>query len=507
MVYSIRACCQGPRACPPAAQEPPARAAGRRPDAARASARAVTSASAAMQPLKIRHKRARVNHGAALVFDFETSGVQGVSPPDQPPIQVSYSVLRLGSDEMPEVLHESFLISDCADTVGPFHQGYHTFMRGFGVELDPSETDPQRLLQTCRTLIKTTAEYKGRDARGKAALTKMLGKLAGAQDRFTLAQLRRDGVPLRDAAAAIMHAIREHDVRYLVAHNAHHMDVPHLRAAIATLQDPAALTALDQLGVVDTMVDTHFRTAFLPPPPSSANSRPPSPPYPLDVRVLGAFTEGDGRIVLRVAPADPIHTLGAVVRKFALRIDVDDGDERREDMARLFAYDFHEQPAVFAASVRDETTLWLFHDPVKTRPLHGPPDTTVSLAHATAHPVTRNLLKFPSQDDLLARYGLLNDDAHDASADVRALCALLRHGQWCPRTLAYGFGDMVKEVFPPMHYGDPMQFEDARTGAVVDGVFCGIVPRSAQKWGVRVRNSRNGAVYEYDHGRVTRVLV
>ena len=474
--------CVRARAQPAAAQELPARA-------------DCNQRQRAMQPLKIRHKRARVNHGTALVFDFEASGVEDVSPPDQPPIQVSYSVLRLGSDEMPEELHESFLISDCTDTVGPFHQGYHTFMRGFGVELDPGENDPQQLLQTCRALIKKTPAYNERDARGKAALTRMLGKLAGPQDRFTLAQLRRDGVPLRDAAAAIMRAIREHDVRYLVAHNAHHMDVPHLRAAIATLQDPAALTTIDRLGVVDTMVDTHYRTAFLPPPPPPKNSRPPGPPYPLDVRVLGAFTESDGRVVLRVAPADPIHTVGAVVRQYALRIDVDDEDERRRDIVRLFAYDLHEQPAVFSASVRDATTLWLFHDPSKTRPLQGPPDTAVTLAHATAHPVTRNLIKFPSQDELLARYGLLNDDAHDASADVRALCALLRHGPWCPRTLAYKLDDMIGEVLPPLHRGDPLQFEDARTGAVVDGVFCGIVPRSAQKWGVRVRRGQNGAVY------------
>ena len=92
-------------------------------------------------------------------------------------------------------------------------------------------------------------------------------------------------------------------------------------------------------------------------------------------------------------------------------------------------------------------------------------------------------------------------------ADVRALCALpAPRAMVSAKTLAYKLDDMIGEVLP-LHRGDPLQFEDARTGAVVDGVFCGIVPRSAQKWGVRVRRGQNGAVYEYDHARVTRVLV
>ena len=338
--------------------------------------------------------------GPRLCLTLRPAVLKTSVPPDQPPIRVSFDVLRLGSDEMPEELHESFLISDCTDTVGPFHQGYHTFMRGFGVELDPGENDPQQLLQTCRALIKKTPAYNERDARGKAALTRMLGKLAGPQDRFTLAQLRRDGVPLRDAAAAIMRAIREHDVRYLVAHNAHHMDVPHLRAAIATLQDPAALTTIDRLGVVDTMVDTHYRTAFLP----RRRRRRIRGRRVRRIHWTCVYSErsrkATGGSSCASPRADPIHTVGAVVRQYALRIDVDDEDERRRDIVRLFAYDLHEQPAVFSASVRDATTLWLFHDPSKTRPLQGPPDTAVTLAHATAHPVTRNLIKFPSQDEL-----------------------------------------------------------------------------------------------------------
>jgi hypothetical protein len=283
------------------------------------------------------------------------------------------------------------------------------------------------------------------------------------------------------------------------------MDIPHLRAAVECTGNDAMLAAFDRLAIVDTMEDVHFRTSFLPPPPPTKRAL--LPVYPRDFRVLEARTDTDGRIMLRVSVSDPKHTIEAVVRQFALRVDVDGENERGGSLARLLAYDFDDQPAVFAASIRDDDTIWLFHDPVKSRPLIGPPNTSVTFAQATAHPIGRGTLKYPSQDELLARYRLLNDAAHDGSADVRALCQLLRRGPWCPRTLSCGFRDIVGAVIPPMQRGDRMQFEDTYTGSVVDGRFCGIVARGAASWGVRVRIEATDSVHEYDRKRITRLLV
>jgi len=71
-------------------------------------------------------KRTRALPRTAFVYDFETDAVGDIPPPDQPPIQLAYSILDLNSGDLEELDHCSLFISDQTDAIGPYHAGRFT---------------------------------------------------------------------------------------------------------------------------------------------------------------------------------------------------------------------------------------------------------------------------------------------------------------------------------------------------------------------------------------------
>lgn len=394
-------------------------------------------------------KRTRALPRTAFVYDFETDAVGDIPPPDQPPIQLAYSILDLNSGDLEELDHCSLFISDQTDAIGPYHAG-----------------------------------------------------------RFTIEQVREHGHPMRDVAACVVEAIRGHNVAVLAAHNGSGMDFPHLRRLVGALpDDPEALQLLDALGEVDTMLDTAGCTAFLPAAPtksviakgkSAARER--NDPYPRELTILHATLVDGQPLLLRVRYEDPHHTLVDIAGaskcgKWALRFHFDDANEVTRVAGMLLNYDARSNRKLFTFKVcaddsrGPEYTIQLYTDWHREKPLIALEDDEQSFENVSASPVCGYTLKNPKQDALLARYDIENANAHDAGADVRALCELLRRGPWDNRTLKYALPSAVTDVYDDAVPGTRVQFEYGRDGelTVVSGVFLGPVVFSHKSWGVRVR--------------------
>ena len=392
-------------------------------------------------------KRTRATRRTAFVYDFESDAADGVPPPEQKPIQLAYSILELESGHLEELAHGNLFISDQAEAIGPFHEG-----------------------------------------------------------RFTLEQIQQCGKPMRDVAALIIDAIVSHNVSVLAAHNGSGMDFPHLRRLVGSLQDDHAAQIIDALHQVDTMLDTVGRTAFLPAQQAKrATPRKKNDAYPSELTILRATMVDGEPLRLRVRYEDPNHTLFDIAGtsqcgKWALRFHFDDANESVSVAGVLLNYDAVSNPRIFTFDVCAEElpgreyTIQVFTDWRREKPLVALADEVRTFTNASASPLIGYTLKFPKQDELLARYGIENTDAHDGSADVRALCELLRRGPWDNRTLRCTLPSDAMKICDGATPGSLVQFEYDRGGelALISGTFLGAVVFSHKSWGLRVRVGDTG---------------
>lgn len=474
------------------------------------------------------HKRLRSSTtSTAIVFDFETDGTVDRPPQDQAPVQVAISVLSLDGRSLRELLHEDLLISDQADAIGPFHWGMEHVMENAGCTLPSIEDfpDEQARRNECTRLLKASDVYTEADVAQRRSLSRMVKDRPFRDDRFTIEELRRNGQPMLDVGARIARIARDYNAVALVAHNLRTMDLPHLLRMVSG----ADRELLRNLRPIDTMLELSpylamMRTAFLPPRPPPGRQY--NDAYPNELKVVAVGRAANGEVAVRVCRPvrtdDNPLTLEALSRKYVLRFqDLNPGSAAD----KLLGYDLQHNPSLFSYRVKPGQTrqtggrlyetLWLGTDMFCEHPVVAHAslasdewdesiDTCDLQTAPTASFVVSIALKWCKQDEILECYGIENPDAHDGSADVKALCEVLRKGPFCPRTLeCHAYKELVEDRYGKIDAGMRVSFD--YKGARRSGVFVRWVVMSHRSWGMTLETP-SGMRLSYSVANITNLM-